>query len=69
MAKKEFEVGEVFQCGLVKLKCVESGTYNCDGCFLDDCCETDIQCVNIVGLCGSINREDKTDVIFVSVEE
>lgn len=69
MEKKEFKVGDVFQCGLVKLKCVESVPYNCDGCFLSDCCESDIQCVNIVGLCGSFKREDKSDVIFVKLED
>lgn len=35
MAKKEFKVGEVFWCGLIKLKvekvrCIASW---CDGCF------------------------------------
>lgn len=72
MSKKEFKVGEVFQCGLIKLKCVERkfGASRCNGCFFD---EKDFICVcknvkDITGECGG-KREDETDVIFVKVEE
>lgn len=35
MNKKEFKIGETFQCGLVILKCVKSDNFYCDGCFLE----------------------------------
>lgn len=68
MAKKEFKVGETFQCGLVKLKCVKAEETICEGCFLDDICEFYSQCNALIGCCDA-SREDKTDVIFVKVEE
>lgn len=69
MAKKEFNVGETFQCGLVKLKVVKQkkiGT--CTGCDLlglEYC--TAVQ--EFIGSCYHADRQDKTDVIFVKVEE
>lgn len=70
MAKTEFKVGEVFQCGLVKLKCVKSEKLtSCNGCF---CSAKDEPCkanVRIFGKCDARSREDKTDVIFKKVEE
>lgn len=69
MAKKEFKIGEVFQCGLVKLKCViyEEDTFPCDGCYFDN---GDISCSDVnVGSCCSLNRTDGINVIFVKVEE
>lgn len=71
MAKKEFKVGETFQCGLVKLKVEPSKKpTSCVGCFFwnenfpmcDDFAEA------FVGKCD-ISRKDKTGVIFVKVEE
>ncbi len=37
MPKKEFKVGETFQCGLIKLKCIEYKDENrsCRNVFLD----------------------------------
>ena len=35
MEKKEFKIGEVFLCGLVKLKCIKSDCV-CEGCYLND---------------------------------
>lgn len=69
MAKKEFEIGEVFQCGLVKLKVVKQekiGT--CTGCALNrlEYC-TAVQ--EFVGSCYHADREDNTDIVFVKVEE
>lgn len=66
---KEFKVGETFQFGLIKLKCVknDSNVYLCDNCYF-----TKIgQCIgkSIVGPCLDSCREDNTDVIFVKVEE
>lgn len=72
MAKKEFKVGEVFQCGLVKLKCVIepiNRSERCDGCFFDDNGECIDRFDNIVGKCSHLNRRDKENVIFVKVEE
>lgn len=63
MNNKEFKVGEVFQCGLIKLKVEKSGR-KCDGCYLINGCK-----LTITGPCSQESREDKTDVIFVKVEE
>lgn len=68
MKKKEFKIGEVFQCGLVKLKCVkQEEELECNGCFFEDYCTFDLG--NVFGECASREREDKTDVIFAKVEE
>lgn len=58
--KEGFEVGEVFQLGIVKLKAVPSdGT--CTKCFLYDVCAWCRGCKYIVGDCYGIN--------FVEVKE
>lgn len=71
MEKKEFKVGEVFQCGLVKLRVEPSRKLgSCVGCFFwygnfpmcDDFAEV------FVGKCDR-SRKDKTDVIFVKIKE
>jgi hypothetical protein len=68
MTKKEFKVGETFQCGLVKLR-VEEGKGCCKCIFYNPYCfDCDIT-LPICGLCSKNEREDKTDVIFVKVEE
>lgn len=72
MPKKEFKVGEVFQCGLLNLKCVEykgGAADRCDECVFDDNGECIDRFDNIVGKCSHLNREDKTNVIFVKVED
>ena len=68
MEKKEFKVGEVFQFGFVKLQCVKANN-KCEGCYLDstDICSFAIS--SCVGNCKSEKREDKTNVIFVKMEE
>lgn len=64
MAKKEeFKIGEVFQCGLVKIKCVKTNSL-CAKCYFIRQCNHEI-----TGHCFAECREDKTDVIFVRVEE
>lgn len=70
MPNKEFKVGETFQCGLVKLRvekvrCVASW---CDGCFFHFRC-LKVTVRTIAGPCTRTHREDKTDVVFVKVEE
>lgn len=66
MAKKEFKIGEEFQCGLIRLKCAKSNE-GCRDCFFAilDC--TDM--IYMLGECKADKREDKTDVNFVEVEE
>jgi len=62
MKKKYFEIGEEFQFGFKRLKCVEC--LGCKGCALDD---LEINCVPFIGCCSSF-RNDKTSVIFIEVE-
>ena len=71
MKKEEIKIGEVFQCGLVKLRVEASRIPTaCVGCFFGD--EHFPMCDDfagkIVGKCD-VNRSDKTGVIFVKVEE
>lgn len=68
MAKKEFKIGEVFQCGLVWLKCKKAFN-GCDLCFLCEGIIFQDDCKVLVGECGKRERKDNTDVIFVEVEE
>lgn len=69
MEKKKFKVGEVFQCGLVKLK-VEKLDFSCDGrYFLGSYLDCSVINSIITGSCIKPEREDNTDVIFVKVEE
>lgn len=69
MDRSEFKVGEVFQCGLIKVKVVESTLSGCcDGClFHFNCIRTTTR--DIAGPCSRTEREDRTDVIFVKMEE
>ena len=68
MHKKEFQIGKIFQFGLVKLQCVK-GSNDCEGCYLNsrDCCSH--RSGEYVGPCLADNREDKTDVIFTEVKD
>lgn len=69
MAKTEFKIGEIFQFGLIKLKCVEyKGIHPCEECFFHCKCLRALTKI-LVGCCDKYRREDKTDVIFVKVEE
>lgn len=67
MAKKEFKIGEEFQCGHVKLR-VEKSTI-CQGCFFNNPMCNCAGNSYFIDSCISHQREDKTDVIFVEVEE
>ena len=68
MEKTEFKVGDVFQCGLIKFKCV--GNRNgCIGCYMYKFSNSCEEFGDIIGNCMAENREDKTDVIFVKVED
>lgn len=63
MKRQEFKLGETFLCGLIKLKCVE-GHNACEGCYFEAHCLHEV-----AGRCGASSRADKTEVIFVKVEE
>lgn len=70
--KKEFAIGEVFQVGLIKLKCVEQkrekGKHICEGCLLaSGWCEGELYDM-IFGTCIGPDRSDKKDVIFVEAD-
>lgn len=59
--KKEFKVGEKFQCGLYMLQCVEDQEIECNGCFfldMDKC---------LAGECTKNKRSDNMNVIFIKV--
>lgn len=67
MEKKEFKIGEAFQFGLVKLRVEKGGLRSCNDCYLDNFnCYGNL--IDLVGRCDR-DREDKTDVIFIKVEE
>lgn len=62
---EEYKVGEVFQFGKKKLKCVDVLHNNCTGCFLygfDDC-------VSCIGECSWAQRSDRKNVVFIEVTE
>ena len=70
MFNREYKVGEVFQCGLIKLKvekvrCIASC---CDGGFFHFSRFKEIV-RTIAGPCSRIHREDKTDVVFKKEED
>lgn len=72
MAKTEYNLGEVFQCGMVKLRVEE-----CKGCckciFYNQKyfkCDITLPALKkFLGSCSKNERKDKTSVIFVKVEE
>lgn len=72
MEKKEYKIGETFQCGLANLKCVsqEAGT-GCNNCFFIRCCTPlGMDCIDkIVGNCAAFERTDKTNVVFIEVKD
>lgn len=69
MAKKEFKVGEVFQLGLVKLRVEKSYMGFCKGCFFRSSFYDCNSIETLTGECHHDEREDKTDVIFVKMED
>lgn len=68
MEKKEFKVGEVFDAGLVRLKCVEAQASDsgCEGCIFYDfsCGAIDV----VLGPCNCTEREDGNNVIFIKAD-
>ena len=69
MAKKEFKIGETFQCGLVKLRVETPESGLCKGCFFGSRSYDCGSIINLTGSCYFDEREDNTNVIFVKVEE
>ena len=67
MFNGEFKVGEIFQCGLLKLKVVEaSNPPSCIGCDLDVFADCYGQLYSLVGLCRE--RKDNKNVVFKIVD-
>lgn len=68
MEKKEFKIGEVFDAGLVRLKCVEptAPDAGCEGCIFNyfTCGAVGV----VVGPCNHAGREDNKDVIFIKAD-
>lgn len=72
MAKTEFEINEVFQLGLIKIKCVEQKEHYpflCTGCCINPVNCASYEGNDAVGCCAADKRKDKTNVIFIRVEE
>lgn len=68
--KTEFEAGEVFQCGLIKLKVNKAKGDSCDGCFFKPCSDQAYRCyADIVGTCLKSYRADNKSIIFVKAED
>lgn len=69
MNKKEFKIGEKFQCGLTTLECVKQINKYCEGCVFYDGfgrCVKFMTCV--VGECKKHARSDHNNVIFKQVK-
>lgn len=62
---EEYKIGEVFQFGKIKLKCVEVSHNHCSSCFLYDFSD----CGSCVGECFFTKRSDRKNVIFIEVKE
>lgn len=62
---EEYKVGEVFQFGKIKLKCVESMDVGCRGCVLSETSH----CRKFMSHCHKFHRSDEKDVIFIEVKE
>lgn len=70
-AKKEFKIGEVFQLGFIKLKAVkyDMDLHPCLYCFIGGLTSDCRVFKQLIGECIGLKRRDKTDVIFVNIEE
>ena len=67
---EEYKVGEVFQFGKKKLKCVESDIGDCEGCAINYYGITECASLRpIIGDCLCCNRSDNKSVVFVEVIE
>ena len=68
---EEYKIGEVFQLGEMKLKCVESfGEFLCKRCIFANFKEESCEDISLfVGECFHSYRSDDKNVIFIEVEE
>lgn len=65
---EEYKVGEVFQFGKKKLKCVKG--CKCSNCVMSDLSFEGCEFISIyVGACAAKGRKDHTEVIFIEVKE
>lgn len=62
---EEYKVGEVFQFGKKKLKCVESIDTDCRGCVLSETSH----CRKFMSHCHKFHRSDEKNVIFIELKE
>lgn len=66
MGKEQFNIGDVFDYGLIKLICVEQNMEGCKGCVFNGIikwCD-----VNYIGCCRDYIRKDHKNVIFKRYE-
>ena len=68
--KNQFQIGETFQFGLIRLKCVisEKGGF-CIDCYFSDIGMNCDKIKHIIGCCSFTGRYDLTGVIFKKVTE
>lgn len=67
--KTYFKVGEEFQVGLIRMKCVECDQ-SCNGCFFYNIDNPSIRChTHIIGECTAGKRQDRKSVKFIKVDE
>lgn len=65
--EQEYAIGEEFQFGLKRLRCVKEEGMPCKGCYFDD--KNCAKVAEEIGACHNLYRTDITDVIFVEVEQ
>lgn len=68
---EEYKIGEVFQFGKKKLKCVEGlGKFVCKRCIFADFKEESCEDISLfVGECFHNYRSDGKNVVFIEVDE
>lgn len=63
---KDYEIGDTFKCGRVKLKCVrQPENETCESCFFLKMCNLEIS--KMIGECSCETRDDEENIIFVEV--
>lgn len=62
----EYQIGETFDFGKVRLKVIEQ-LHTCEGCVFDKDCPMGYDLIRnkILGSCDFLDRIDRRDVIFV----
>lgn len=71
MPNKEYKINETFQLGFVRLKAEKppKGVISCCHCFIGGITSDCRVFKQVIGECIGEKRKDKTDVIFVKVDE